>query len=68
MKSRLCESYRWEMDEWLAKLSNRVHPKSEYSLLEQIYTMKAMQILGPYASHFSDYLRRYFEHEEDNRN
>lgn len=32
------------MDEWLAKLSNRVHPKTEYSLQDQIYTMNLVHL------------------------
>ena len=61
----LCEEYRWEMDEWIAKLSMKIAPDSDEDIVTKIYTMKAFGILGPYASSYSVYLMPFFDHEEE---
>lgn len=61
----LCVQYRWEMDEWIALLAQKIHPESSQHIVTQIYVMKAMGILGPYASSYSGYITRFFDHEEE---
>ena len=35
----MCEEYRWEMDEWIAKLSMKIAPDSDEDIVTKIYTM-----------------------------
>eukprot|EP00435_Cladocopium_sp_Y103_P054015 s2132_g17.t1 len=62
---RLCIEYRWEMDEWIAMLAQKINPESSQDIVSQIYVMKALGILGPYASSYSGYITRFFDHEEE---
>lgn len=61
----LCFKFRWEMDEWIALLAQKINPESTQDILTQIYVMKALGILGPFASSYSGYITRFFDHEED---
>lgn len=61
----LCVEYRWEMDEWIALLAQKINPESSQHIVTQIYVMKALGILGPYASSYSGYITRFFDREEE---
>ena len=38
-RKHLCVEYRWEMDEWIALLAQKINPESSQHIVTQIYVM-----------------------------
>ncbi|CAJ1358670.1 unnamed protein product, partial [Effrenium voratum] len=59
----MCQRERWGMDEWIARIADRLK-SGEDDVTTQIHQMRALGLIGAYASAYSTAVSPFFDHEE----